>query len=658
MSTVFIDYDNIYLSLKRKSDEAAKRFAKNAGGWLQAIASGALVTPTNGPDLGLPRRIVMNRCYGNSFPRRNAQDDATDMNSFPFVRHHFVRAGCEVIDCPPLTKQLKNSADIRMVMDVRDYLLHDTYFDEFVILSGDADFTPVLHRLRQHARRTVVYANDYTVAPYRAISDGEIREADLIKLLLEGSPSNQVEAASASSAPKGLPSPASLATARSEILNEVLSTVQRAQQPVPLEALADRAVRVLGHEKTVGLAWGGAGSFRDLLANGLPSEVRLSDAAPYFVYDTTRQSAPAPLRAETRAEPRNLPSPDSVREAQATLERSEDAQAWKQGLSTEPAALTNSRQQSPQANGGEPSYGQQQLAMSEPVAARAEAQPSQPSNGPTGYPVAERTADPMAAPQRSEPRLEAPSVYAPSRTAQPALATPQPQVQPESDVRIEPSLSQPVAQSRQPSHAQAPSPLTSGVAAPSAYANGQPSGMPNANHQPEPQAYAQPQAVVHEQVPNAPSSGTLGRGELGQERRIDADPSQPTQQVFSGAPQHERNTPVSKGPIEPAQASQPSQPRPAQTQPASGPSRESSASALQAAIARIHEACQAPPLSPPEYRVLFQVMAEEITNNGLTGSATLVNIAQRAQDNGVEVRRDDVRFVLEVVSEADPWFEQ
>ncbi|MEO1281547.1 MAG: NYN domain-containing protein, partial [Pseudomonadota bacterium] len=246
----------------------------------------------------------------------------------------------------------------------------------------------------------------------------------------------------------------------------------------------------------------------------------------------------------------------------------------------------------------------------------------------------------------------------PSRTAQPALATPQPQVQPESDVRIEPSLSQPVAQSRQPSHAQAPSPLTSGVAAPSAYANGQPSGMPNANHQPEPQAYAQPQAVVHEQVPNAPSSGTLGRGDIGQERRIDADPSQPTQQVFSGAPQHERNTPVSKGPIEPAQASQPSQPRPAQTQPASGPSRESSASALQAAIARIHEACQAPPLSPPEYRVLFQVMAEEITNNGLTGSATLVNIAQRAQDNGVEVRRDDVRFVLEVVSEADPWFEQ
>ena len=122
----------------------------------------------------------MNRCYGNPVPRRNTHDNSTDMNSFPFVRHHFLRAGFEVVDCPPLTAQLKNSSDIRMVMDVRDYLTHDTYFDEFIILSGDADFTPVLHRLRAHARRTVIFANDFTAAPYTAISDGEVRESDLI----------------------------------------------------------------------------------------------------------------------------------------------------------------------------------------------------------------------------------------------------------------------------------------------------------------------------------------------------------------------------------------------------------------------------------------------------------------------------------------------
>ena len=140
LSAVFVDHDNIYLSLKRKSEEAAKRFAKDASAWLRAIETGRLITATNTPFSEIPRRIVMNRCYGNPVPRRNAHDNSTDMNSFPFVRHHFLRAGFEVIDCPPLTAQLKNSSDIRMVMDIRDYLTHDTYFDEFIILSGDPTF--------------------------------------------------------------------------------------------------------------------------------------------------------------------------------------------------------------------------------------------------------------------------------------------------------------------------------------------------------------------------------------------------------------------------------------------------------------------------------------------------------------------------------------
>jgi hypothetical protein len=79
---------------------------------------------------------------------------------------------------------------------------------------------------------------------------------------------------------------------------------------------------------------------------------------------------------------------------------------------------------------------------------------------------------------------------------------------------------------------------------------------------------------------------------------------------------------------------------------------------IQQSITRIHDACQAPPLAPPEYRALFEVMAQEINSNGLTGAQTLTNIAHRAADLGVIVKRDDVRFVLEVVSETDPWFDQ
>ena len=122
LSAIFVDYDNIYLALKRKSEEAAKRFSKDAALWLRELESGRLITGTTGYGATGPRRIVMNRCYGNPMPRRNSNDNSTDMNSFPFVRHHYLRAGSEVIDCPPLTAQLKNSSDIRMVMDVRDFL--------------------------------------------------------------------------------------------------------------------------------------------------------------------------------------------------------------------------------------------------------------------------------------------------------------------------------------------------------------------------------------------------------------------------------------------------------------------------------------------------------------------------------------------------------
>jgi hypothetical protein len=483
LSTVFVDYDNIYLSLKRKNEEAAKRFAKDAGAWLKEIETGRLITPTNGANFASERRIVMNRCYGNPVPRRNSNDNSTDMNSFPFVRHHFLRAGFEVIDCPPLTAQLKNSADIRMVMDVRDVLNHDTYFDEFIILSGDADFTPVLHRLRSHARRSVVFANDHTAAPYTAISDGEVREADLISLLLEGRIPNAGEIRSEPAA--AIPSSAQLESMRKNIVAEVVGSVRSATAPVPLEALADRAVRALGHESTVGSAWGGAGSFRDLLAKALPGDVKLSDNPPYFAFDASRQiaaetaprieqrmqrpAAPAPAR-EPRPEPRaEMPLPNFDR-------------PFPRGSIPPPPSSANSQAQMPL--GGQ----------------RSQQAPA----GPAHY------QEPNYLPQSS------PSSYATNEAA-PA-----------------------------------------------------------------------PRAAVSSQLQ----------------------------------------------------------------------ARGSDATQLQQSIARIHDACQAPPLSPPEYRVLFEVMAEEINANSLAGSQTVANIAQRARELGLEVRRDDVRFVLEVVSEADPWFEQ
>jgi NYN domain len=571
LSTVFVDYDNIYLSLKRKSEEAAKRFAKDAGLWLAEIASGRLITPTNSPVLSTPRRIVMNRCYGNPVPRRNSHDNSTDMNSFPFVRHHFLRAGFEVIDCPPLTAQLKNSADIRMVMDVRDYLLHDTYFDEFIILSGDADFTPVLHRLRQHARRTVIYSNDYTAAPYTAISDGEVREADLIAVLTEGRIPSAIS--DEPSARKGLPSPASLAEGRKAILADVLGHVRSENQPLLLEVLADRAVRALGHEKTVGTGWGGAGSFRDLLVNELPEGVEVTEHAPYYVLDTRRQSVPAEAKSD----------PGDPRPQRETMERFTHSFG-----DIRPEPLVPARQPA------------QQLAQQPAPAAAGREEAPQPYQAPQpnqrAIPPIERQEVALREPETHQTQARAPATQAPL------------QRQPE-----------PFAPQQEPRFAP--------YASPEAHTNA-----------PQAPAHQAPQAPAHRPPAHQP----------------------PTQQVPAAngapAPQRPQHPPLAQRP-----AHQPDTPEPPQkSAPQSAAPRTSSsnASAIQKSIARIHEACQAPPISPPEYRVLFEVMAEEINANGLTGAQTLVNICERAKALGVEVRKDDARFVLEVVSEADPWFEQ
>ncbi len=464
LSAIFVDYDNIYMSLKRKSDDAAKRFAKLSQDWLKGIETGSLITATNGVLGTRPRRIVMNRCYGNPVPRRNSHDNATDMNSFPFIRHHFLRAGCEVVDCPPLTAQLKNSSDIRMVMDIRDYLTHDTYFDEFVILSGDADFTPVLQRLRQHARRTVIYCNEYTAQPYTAICDGEVREADLIALLMaQDTTAQQPQPAVTSEATPSrmaLSAP-SVPNLRQEIIAEVISSVRSAPGPVPLEALADRALRVLGHEKTVNTSWAGAGSFRELLRQSLPNEIQLTEQPPYFAYDPKRHS-------------------------------------------TQPTRTV------------------------EPVLARQHAIPVQP----------EQRILQSAPPSQESIYQDAPQVAA-YRSHQPAetFAGPMPSVAPAPQQRS-PVVAAPAVLSRTPARA----------------------------------------------------SETMSQ--------------------------------------------------------------------MQNSIARIYEACQAPPLAPAEYRAVFEILAEEINENSLSGTQTVSNVVARAEARGFALKRDDARFILEVVSEADPWFDQ
>jgi hypothetical protein len=351
LSALFVDYDNVYLSLKRRSEDAAARFAQAPANWLQALVTDRLVR-RNCEAPGQRRRLVVNRVYGNPVPRRSGREGPNDPNSFIFVRHHFIRAGFEVIDCPPLTAQLKNGSDIRMAIDVRDMIEHRTRFDEFILLSGDADFTPVLHRLREYDRQVVIYSNDHTAQPYTVLCDGRVEEKDFVEFLLAdalpapewqdrgklGGDERHAQAARAvgqavhqalghddsermpaigereAHAPRSDAGQNDEPTIRAlmddfrqisaEILNLVVQAVGEAKKPVQIAYLANRAMKELGHAKTVGTNWAGCGGFLNFLSHNLPDHLRLSEAPPHCVYDPSRHQIEAtPAEAQPQSGP-------------------------------------------------------------------------------------------------------------------------------------------------------------------------------------------------------------------------------------------------------------------------------------------------------------------------------------------------------------------
>lgn len=157
-SALFIDYDNVRSELERYDPSIAARFSSKTMLWLEALE--AHLPLPDGVEADA-RRIVSRRCYASPYRINN-------------VRRGFTQTGFEVVDCPPLTTHLKNSADIYIVMDIVDYLQRFPHIEEFIILSADADFVPVLNRLRKELKKSVIFTSYNTTAAYRNCSDRTI----------------------------------------------------------------------------------------------------------------------------------------------------------------------------------------------------------------------------------------------------------------------------------------------------------------------------------------------------------------------------------------------------------------------------------------------------------------------------------------------------
>lgn len=292
---LFVDFDNVYIGLRRLDPAAAEAFATDPGHWLAELETGS---DSQGE---FSRRFLIRACYLNP-------------SVFSVYRPNFTRAGFQVVDCPSLTQQGKSSADINLVLDAVDALAAPTRYEEFVIVSADADFTPLALRCRAADRMVTIITASPAASAYRAVADNVITADALAELVTTTTSLSEEPATSPEPAPaeartpatdergsaRGAAAPSRAATTATATppapttgtphpspaaRRAVLHRVRTADRPVPLGAVAQAAQQADPALPSSG--WGGAGSFAAWLGRVLP-ELGMTSRPPGYVWDPQR----------------------------------------------------------------------------------------------------------------------------------------------------------------------------------------------------------------------------------------------------------------------------------------------------------------------------------------------------------------------------------
>src|SRR5664280_2748075 len=78
-----------------------------------------------------------------------------DFDRYKAFKRDLHEAAFELIEIPHVRQSGKNSADIRMVVDALDLCYTKSHVDTFVIISGDSDFSPLVSKLRENAKKVI-----------------------------------------------------------------------------------------------------------------------------------------------------------------------------------------------------------------------------------------------------------------------------------------------------------------------------------------------------------------------------------------------------------------------------------------------------------------------------------------------------------------------
>lgn len=273
-SALFVDFDNVYSGLRRLDPAAADRFALRALDWIQWLTQ-SLPAPPYAPE-GAGRRLLVRRCYLNP-------------QVYQRFRPAFNRAGFEIIDCPAMTSEGKTSTDIHMVLDIVEMLQHPVHYDEFIVFSADADFTPVLRKLRRWDRRTTVLAIGFPSAAYQACADLLIDQDEFVRAGL------------GFDRPEPVPPPAMPVRPKADVALDagafIAKVVASSCKPVSLPWIASKLPAEI--EGLDPADWAGFTNFRALV-DSLELETLVVQWDAGVVLDPLRHAAPQRIAGQAR----------------------------------------------------------------------------------------------------------------------------------------------------------------------------------------------------------------------------------------------------------------------------------------------------------------------------------------------------------------------
>lgn len=86
--------------------------------------------------------------------------------------------GFDLIHLPETNNQGKNGSDVRLAVDVMEYLEIFPHIDTFVIGSGDTDFIPLIQRLRAKGKSVIVVGFEHSVGNLVKRNSGEFRSLE------------------------------------------------------------------------------------------------------------------------------------------------------------------------------------------------------------------------------------------------------------------------------------------------------------------------------------------------------------------------------------------------------------------------------------------------------------------------------------------------